>query len=76
MMASAAATPDMDNDHARAIATLSEKLQIPVHEVQEVYSKEFDRLASQARIELFLGVLTLRNTQSILRSGDRHASHG
>ena len=72
-MASDDPTPDMDNDHGRAIAMLSEKLQIPMYEVQEIYSKEFDRLASQARIGLFLGVLTLRNTRSILRSGNGHA---
>ena len=63
----------MDADHGKDIATLAEKLHVPVHKVHEVYSKEFERLASQARIGHFLEVLTLRNTRSILRSNDAHA---
>jgi len=71
-----AAAPPTDADHGKDIATLAEKLHLPIHTVHEVYSKEFDRLASQARIGHFLGVLTLRNTRSILRSNDAHAGRG
>ena len=57
----------LENDHVRAISTLSDKLQVPEHEGAEIYRKEFDRLAERARILPFLVVLAMRNTQSILR---------
>jgi hypothetical protein len=56
------------DDDARAVAALSEKLQLPEREVVEIYKIEFDRLAGQARIPNFLSVLAMRNTKSILRS--------
>lgn len=68
--------PPTDADHGKDIATLAEKLQVPVHQVHEIYSKEFERLASHARIGHFLDVLTLRNTRSILRSNDARAARG
>jgi hypothetical protein len=63
----------LQNDHARAIATLSDKLHVPLHEVGEIYQKEFDRLAERARIPTFLVVLAMSNTRSILRRGGRSA---
>jgi hypothetical protein len=63
-----------EGDHARAIATLAEKLKIPQDEVVEIFRKEFDRLAVQARIPTFLVVLAMRNTRSILRAGHAHAA--
>ena len=64
----------LENDHVRAIATLSDKLHVPVHEVGEIYKKEFDRLAEGARIPTFLVVLAMSNTRSILRGGGRSAT--
>jgi uncharacterized protein DUF3562 len=58
----------IQDDDARAVAALSEKLQLPEREVVEIYKIEFDRLAEQARIPNFLSVLAMRNTKSILRS--------
>lgn len=59
----------LDEDQARVIVTLSEKLHLPAHEVQQVFLQELGRLESHARIRHFVGVLALRNTRSILRSG-------
>jgi hypothetical protein len=64
----------LQNDHVRAIATLSDKLHVPMHEVGEIYKKEFDRLAQGARIPTFLVVLAMSNTRSILRGGGRSAT--
>jgi hypothetical protein len=58
----------IQEDDARAVAALSEKLQLPEREVVEIYKIEFDRLAEQARIPNFLSVLAMRNTKSILRA--------
>jgi uncharacterized protein DUF3562 len=65
----------LGKDHARAIATLSEHLEVPEHEVRDVYLKELDRLASHARIPNYLGVLAARHTHSVLH-GRRSAGHG
>jgi uncharacterized protein (DUF2126 family) len=62
----------LESDHVRVIASLSDKLKIPVHEVDEIYKREFDRLALQARIPTFLVVLAMRNTRSILRGRHLH----
>ena len=59
-------TSPLEADQVRAIAMISDKLQLPVGEVSEIYRKEFDRLAVQARIPTFLVVLAMRNAQSIL----------
>jgi hypothetical protein len=61
----------LETDHVGAIATLSNELQVPVHEIGEIDRKQFDRLAVQARIPNFLVVLAMRNTRSILRGVDR-----
>jgi hypothetical protein len=58
----------IQDDDARAVAALSEKLNLPEREVVEIYKIEFDRLAEQARIPNFLSVLAMRNTRSILRA--------
>ncbi len=54
-------------DHLTAIAMISEKLQVPISDVRDIYRKEFERLASRARIPTFLTVLTMGNVRSILR---------
>ncbi len=64
---SAAAEDKLEDDHVTAIATLSEKLKVPEHEVRDIFRKEFDRLATHARISTFLIILAMRNTRSILR---------
>jgi hypothetical protein len=63
----------MQDDDARAVAALSEKLNLPEREVVEIYKIEFDRLAEQARIPNFLSVLAMRNTRSILRASGSSA---
>jgi hypothetical protein len=60
--------PRIQDDDARAVAALSEKLNLPEREVVEIYRIEFDRLAEQARIPNFLSVLAMRNTKSILKT--------
>jgi hypothetical protein len=62
------AVSTIQDDDARAVAALSEKLNLPEREVVEIYKIEFDRLAEQARIPNFLSVLAMRNTRSILRA--------
>lgn len=60
-----------DEDQARAIASLSEKLHLPFGEVRQVYLKELARLRSQARIHSFLEALAVNSTRAVLRSGHR-----
>ena len=62
----------LGSDHGSVIASLSDKLKIPEHEVDEIYKREFDRLALQGRIPTFLVVLAMRNTRSILRARNLH----
>ena len=57
----------VDSDQSRAIAALSNELNMPKERVLEIYRTEFDRLAVRARISTFLVVLATRNTRSILR---------
>jgi hypothetical protein len=56
----------IEENDARAIAALSEKLKVPEEEVVKVFRIELDRLSVQARIPNFLSVLAIRNTKSIL----------
>jgi hypothetical protein len=58
--------PRLEDDHVKNIATLSKQLEVPVHEVDVIYRKEFDQLAVAARIRTFLGVLAMNRTRSIL----------
>jgi len=58
-----------------AIAALSERLSVPLQQVEEVYQREFSKLAAQARVQSFLGILALRQTRAILRERARCASH-
>jgi hypothetical protein len=58
-----------------AIAALSERLTVPLQHVQEIYQQEFSKLAAQARVQSFLGILALRQTRAILRERARCASH-
>ena len=65
---------DLDKHQARAIAALSEKLHLPLHQVRDADLKELDRLKSQARIHRFVAVLALSSTRSALRSGKAERS--
>lgn len=52
---------------AQAIAHISEKMQIPLDEVHEIYSCEVSRLAAEARLHQFVSILAIGRTRSILR---------
>jgi hypothetical protein len=60
--------------HEGVIARLSHELQLPLHQVREIYGAQLERLAADARIQSFLGVLATRNTRNILRAADRRAA--
>jgi len=64
------ASPSMDlhTEHGRLVASLSDELHMPIHEVGAIYREQLDRLAAQARIQSFLSVLAVRNTRSVLRA--------
>jgi len=53
------------------VEELSNELHLPVNEVREIYRQQLKRLAAEARIRGFLGVLAMRNTRSVLRGGRR-----
>jgi uncharacterized protein (DUF2126 family) len=74
MVASAMKPADLDKHQATAVASLSEKLHLPLHQVREAYLKELDRLQSQARIHRFVAVLALSSTRSALSSGKAERS--
>jgi uncharacterized protein (DUF2126 family) len=63
-----------DSDQARAIAAISDRLQLPVGQVGKVFQKEFERLKAQARIPTYLTVLTMRNVRSILGGARKRAA--
>jgi len=66
----------IEEDHVKNIATLSKQLEVPMHEVDVIYRKEFDQLAAAARIRTFLGVLAMSRARSVLRGhGKRAMSH-
>ena len=75
MSASVFLPTDLDKDHMKAIATLSDRLHVPVEQVRETYTKELDRLGAHAHIRTFLGVLAFRNTRFILRGGRMRTNH-
>ena len=64
----------LESDQTRAIAAISDQLQLPVGQVGEIYRKEFERLSVQARITTYLTVLTMRNVRSILGGAGKHAA--
>jgi hypothetical protein len=63
-----------EKEHVQAIAALSDKLGVHMHDVAEVYRSELDRLAAGARITNFLIVLALSRTRSILRARSGRAA--
>ena len=61
------AVPSFGKDSATQIAELSDRLKISAQEVGEIYRREFDRLAAEARIPAFLEILAMSITRSTLR---------
>lgn len=64
---------DPTAEHGGVIAGLSHELDVPLHEVREIYREQLERLAADARIQSFRGVLAMCNTRDILRAADRRA---
>jgi hypothetical protein len=64
---------DRRAEHVGVIARLSHELQVPLHEVREIYGAQLKRLTAGARIPNFLGALALRNTRDFLRAGERRS---
>lgn len=64
----------LQTDHGGAVNSICKELQLPVEEVAQVYTREFERLEKQARIRTFLTVLAVHNTKLILRELSRCVS--
>jgi len=71
MIASVTEPANLDEDQDRAIASLSEKLHLPLNEVRKVYLQELDRLKSQARIHSFVEALAVSRARSVLLSSKK-----
>ncbi len=67
MSAERAETARIANDLAQTIAQLSAKMEVSFDQVREIYSGEVNRLAAEARIQQFVGILAMRRTRNILR---------
>lgn len=52
---------------SQTIRHLSEKMQVPLERIEEIYTGEVNRLAAEARLQQFVGILALHRTRSILR---------
>lgn len=76
MTASVSQPAYLEKHHARAIASLSEKLHLPLSEVRQAYLKELERLKSQARIHRFVDALAFSSTRSLLSSGKKRLQPG
>lgn len=74
MSASISEPANSCDDQAKAIASLSEMLHVPINEVRHAYLQELARLRSQARIHSFIPVLAFKCTRSILRARNKHQS--
>ncbi len=64
----------VQTDHTRAIAHLCEQWRLPEDAVSQVFAREFERLATGARIATYIPILALNNTRSILHENHRQAS--
>ncbi len=67
MSAEPAQTDRAANDLTQTIVHLSEKMQVSLDEVHQIYSSEFSRLAAEARIQQFVSILAIGRTRTILR---------
>ena len=75
-MSAAELQPARPSDLLQAITHLSEKTEVPVQEIEAIYSQEVDRLAADARIKTFVGILALGRTRTILHQHKPHAAPG
>lgn len=62
-----------ENSQSETIRALPDKLQVPMHDVAEIYRSEFDRLAREAGIPTYLDILATSRTRSILREDGKRA---
>jgi len=67
MSADSIQTAQASGDLSQTIAHLSEKMQVPLDRIQEIYAGEVDRLAAAARIQQFVSILAIGRTRTILR---------
>jgi Protein of unknown function (DUF3562) len=63
----AANAVDLSTEHSRVIASLAQKMRVPVEKIEQIYSDEFSKLSAEARIRGFVGVLAIRRTRAILQ---------
>lgn len=68
MNVSVTESADLDETRTRAIASLSQRLHVPLQEARKAYVKEVERLESQARIRSFVEVLAVSGARAELRS--------
>ncbi len=54
-------------DLLQKIRHLAEEMQVPIDEIEQIYSNELHRLEAEARIQSFVGVLAIKRTRTILR---------
>jgi Protein of unknown function (DUF3562) len=74
------ATPDRSaeasTELSRSVASLANRMQVPVNKIEEIYSNELSRLTAEARLQMFVGVLAISRTRDILRQNQRRRAHG
>lgn len=54
-------------DASLTMAHLSEKMRVPLNEIEELYTGEVNRLAAEAPIQQFVSTLAIARTLRILR---------
>ncbi len=55
------------SDLFQTITHLSEEMQVPFDEIQEIYTSEVNQLTAEARIQQFVSLLAIGRTRTILR---------
>ncbi len=60
-------TVPASGDLSRRIAHLSDKMQVPLDQIEEIYAGEVDRLAADARLQQFVSILAIGRTRAILQ---------
>lgn len=75
-MSAAATQSSRSNDLSQTISHLSQTTKIPVREIEAIYSDEVNRLAAEARIKTFVGVLAIARTRTILHEHKQRSAHG
>ena len=67
-MTNAAPFPSL---HQRAISSLAQESNCTIDEVTALYTREFEKLAVDARVRDFLPILAARHVKSSLRERER-----